>query len=100
MLFSSRNDINSIIGTLDYLEKYIKDDINDVKFKSRVQDKNLKKIEDKILSIASYIQTQKNQDLKVYGEIMLVCERLSDGFSDDEVTEVSSDAKINYIAKT
>ena len=31
---------------------------------------------------------------------MLVCEKLSDGFTDDEVMELSSDEKINYIAKT
>ncbi|MDC0933337.1 methyl-accepting chemotaxis protein [Arcobacteraceae bacterium] len=100
MIFSNKNDIDNILSTLEHFEEYIKGDVNELEFTENFKHKKLKKIEDKILSIAQHLESQKTQDLKVYGEIMLVCEKLSDGFTDDSVVEVSSDAKINYIAKT
>ena len=100
MLFSKKNDIENILFTLDHFEEYIKGDINELEFEDDFKHKRLKEVEEKILSIAAHLQSQRTQDLKVYGEIMLVCEKLSDGYTDDEVIEVSSDEKINYIAKT
>jgi len=50
--------------------------------------------------LAHQLREQRLGDLKVFGEIMLVCEKLSDGFTDDRVVEVSADPKINYIADT
>jgi len=100
MIFSKKHDIDNILFTLEHFEEYIKGDINQLEFDENFKHKKLKKIEDKILSISEHLHSQRTQDLKVYGEIMLVCEKLSDGFTDDEVTEVSSDEKINYIAKT
>jgi len=100
MFFSNEKSIDNILSTLEHFEEYIKGDVNSLEFDKSFNNKKLKRIEDKILSISSHLETQKTQDLKVYGEIMLVCEKLSDGFTDDEVVEVSSDAKINYIAKT
>jgi len=100
VLFSKKNDIENILFTLDHFEEYIKGDINELEFEDDFKHKRLKEVEEKILSIAAHLQSQRTQDLKVYGEIMLVCEKLSDGYTDDEVIEVSSDEKINYIAKT
>ena len=100
MFFSVNHDVDNILNTLEHFEEYIKGDINDLEFDDKFNHKKLRTIEDKILSIAEHLQSQRTQDLKVYGEIMLVCEKLSDGFTDDEVIEVSSDEKINYIAKT
>jgi len=100
VLFSKKNDIENILFTLDHFEEYIKGDINELEFEDNFKHKRLKEVEEKILSIAAHLQSQRTQDLKVYGEIMLVCEKLSDGYTDDEVIEVSSDEKINYIAKT
>ena len=53
-------------------------------------------VEDKILKIAKQIQTQRTQDLTVYGEIMLACEKLSDGITDDEIVSQSSIFKKDY----
>jgi len=100
VLFSRKVDIENILYTLAHFEEYIKGDINELEFEENFHHKRLKEVEDKILSIASHLQIQRTQDLKVYGEIMLVCEKLSDGYTDDEVIEISSDEKINYIAKT
>jgi len=100
MIFSTKHDVENILHTLEHFEEYIKGDINELEFKGQFEHKKLKEVEDKILSIAEHLQSQRTQDLKVFGEIMLVCEKLSDGFTDDDVVEVSSDGKINYIAKT
>ncbi len=100
MIFTKKNDINNILNTLEHFEEYIKGDINELEFEDKFEHKKLKLIENKILSIAEHFKIQRVQDLRVYGEIMLVCEKLSDGFTDDEVIETSSDDKINYIAKT
>ena len=100
MFFSNKKDIDNILETLNHFEEYIKGDLNDLSFNDTFEHKKLKNIEDKILNIANHLKSQRTQDLKVYGEIMLVCEKLSDGYTDDEVIETSSDEKINYIAKT
>ena len=100
MFFSNKNDINHILESLEHFEEYIKGGINDLEFSDTFEHKKLKLIEDKVLNIANHLKSQRIQDLKVYGEIMLVCEKLSDGYTDDEVVETSSDEKINYIAKT
>lgn len=100
MFFSNKHSVNHILEILEHFEEYLKGDLNDLSFNDSFEHKKLKEVEAKILNIANYLKSQRTQDLKVYGEIMLVCEKLSDGFTDDEVIERSSDEKINYIAKT
>ncbi|MEA2049735.1 MAG: methyl-accepting chemotaxis protein [Campylobacterota bacterium] len=99
-MFGNKKEINNILYLLDHFEEYIKGDINELEFDETFSHKQLKQIEDKILTIASHLKEQKTQDLRVFGEIMLVCEKLSDGYTDDEVAETSTDEKINYIART
>jgi len=100
MLFSHKNDIDNILETLEHFEEYIKGDVNELSFNTEYENKKLKKIHQKILSIGEHLKQQRIQDLQVFGEIMLVCEKLSDGFTDDEVIKKSSDEKVNYIATT
>ena len=99
MFLSNKKDVDLLVSFIDQFDSYIKSDINSFDIPEE-STKKLKKIEDKIVNLAQYIKDQKTQDIKVFGEIMLVCEKLSDGFTDDEITEKSSDAKINYISKT
>jgi len=100
MIFSNKREINDIVGFLSEFESYINSDINNIEIKDKAQSKKLFEVEEKILKIANKIKNQRTQDLKVYGEIMLVCEKLSDGYTDDEIVSISDDAKINYISKT
>ena len=99
MFFSNKKDLNHLISFLDNFESYVKNDANHLDIPEE-ETKKFKLIENKILNIAEYMKTQRKQDIKVFGEIMLVCEKLSDGFTDDHISEVSNDAKINYISKT
>jgi len=99
MFSSTKNDMNTIYSFLEEFEAYIKNNINSIHVPEE-NSKKLRMIENKIYDIAQYMSAQRDQDIKVYGEIMLACEKLSDGFTDDEITQRSSDAKINYISET
>lgn len=99
MFFSKKNDLDKILGFLDEFDLYIKNDINQIHIPEQ-NSKKLRLVEEKIFNIAKYISTQREQDIKVYGEIMLACEKLSDGFTEDHIVEKSNDAKINYIVET
>jgi len=98
MLFSNKQDVDTLLNTLDIIDEYVKGDRNKISLGNGVSDKNIKKVEDKILSIVDTLQTKNVNDLKVFGEIMLVCEKLSDGYTDDYIAQKSDDEKINYIA--
>ncbi len=98
MFSSKKNDTDNLLAELDKLEEFIKDERNSLSMQESARDKNLQRVESKILSIANLISEKKRDDLRVFGEIMLVCEKLSDGYTDDYVTLKSSDDKINYIS--
>ena len=100
MFFSNKNDVNEIMRFLNEFDSYMDNELNDINTDKENKSKKLIQIQDKILDIAKKLKTKKTEDLKVYGEIMLVCEKLSDGYTNDEISMKSSDAKINYISKT
>ena len=100
MFFNVEKDKKAILEQLELLEKYITEDINKIKKTDECCSGNFAEIEKKILSINSLIQQRDRKNLTVYGEIMLACERISDGFTDDKIVSSSNDIKINYIATT
>ena len=53
-----------------------------------------------INEIGTLLQQKYKEELTVYGEIMLVSEKLADGLTDDRVTKSCPNQKLNYIAKT
>jgi methyl-accepting chemotaxis protein len=93
MFFSNNND-TAILNMLDDIERYIKNDINELNIKNTTNSQIAHKIE----SIANYLHTKQDHDLEVYGEVMLVCEKLSDGFTDDRISQKTEDDKLNYVA--
>ncbi|NQY94009.1 MAG: chemotaxis protein [Campylobacteraceae bacterium] len=100
MFFNTKKDKQKILNTLDLLEKYIVEDINKIDAKQSCSSGNFAEIEKKLSSINTLIQKRDQKNLTVYGEIMLACEKLSDGFTDDKITSTADDIKINYIAKS
>jgi len=93
-----KNNNQEILKTIDILKSFVKGDINNI-------DKNLNKnSSDPILAslseLATLMQTKQTEELRVYGEIMLVSEKLADGLTDDRITVTSTNPKLNYIAKT
>jgi len=100
MFFSNQKDTDQLLDILDSLEDYLENRTNSINIDSAVTNSNLKKVEDKISKISNLISEKKTDDLRVFGEIMIVCEKLSDGFTDDFISQKSSDDKINYISYT
>ena len=100
MFFNTKKDKNKILQNLDLLEKYIIQDINKIDNSEQCDSKDFDEIEKKLSIINNLIQERDQKNLTVYGEIMLACEKLSDGFTNDKVTSLSEDIKINYIAKS
>ncbi|OUR72847.1 hypothetical protein A9Q76_03080 [Arcobacter sp. 31_11_sub10_T18] len=100
MFFNTKKDKKAILNTLDLLEKYIVEDINKIDETHTCSSGDFKEIEKKLSSINTLIQKRDQKNLTVYGEIMLACEKLSDGFTNDKITSTADDIKINYIAKS
>ena len=95
-----KKDKNSILDALTTLEEYLTNDRNSIENTTVAKTKKFIEIEEKLHSIVDLVQSKNTQNLTVYGEIMLACEKLSDGFTDDKITSNSDDSKINYIATT
>ena len=100
MFFNKRKDKENILESLDTLELYIKNDINSMDINNGVKSKEFIEVERKLQSIMNLLESKNQKNLTVYGEIMLACEKISDGYIDDKITSVSEDSKLNYIAKS
>lgn len=99
MFFDKKQNHSEILDALDKLESYIKEDINRIDINNTCKGKN-RLVMKRVIDIANLIQARQREDLAVYGEIMLCTEKLSDGFTEDRITKVTSNNKLNYIAKT
>ncbi len=100
-MFFNNTSENKILEIFDNLEKFVDGEINSLpKIDYKTSGFN-QKIIDK-LSIISEKMCRKNEDeLLVFGEIMLIAEKLSDGYISDKVHYIdTSNKKLNYIAKT
>ncbi|MBF7069715.1 methyl-accepting chemotaxis protein [Aliarcobacter butzleri] len=101
MFFSKKKDNQNILIALDNIEKYLRNDINylpDINFE--VKEKN-KEIKNKLDSIFSLLNRKNNEEFMIYGELMLVCEKITNGLIGDKIFHVNtSNEKLNYIAKT
>ncbi len=100
MFLNKKKDQKAVLDSLDILEQYIRNDINAIVNKKITKSKHHQEIENKLHSIVDLIQNTDSKNLTVYGEIMLACEKISDGYTDDKITSTSDDSKINYIAKS
>jgi methyl-accepting chemotaxis protein len=90
---------DEVLNLLNEFEKVIKGDANHVSSMDTsgfADDEIIAKIK----SIISYYEESNKQDLGVYGEIMLTCERMSDGYFSDRVVKTTTNPKIQYIAKS
>jgi methyl-accepting chemotaxis protein len=98
MIFSNDKDIENILKTLEYFEQYIDGNTNHFSTKQNIKCKKMLQIEDKLLAIAEKMRLRKLEDIRVFGEIMIMSEKISDGYFEDTISQTTSDKKINYIA--
>ncbi len=97
------NDPIIIIEILDLIEKYLGNEINSLP--DNVEDRlsGLSKIKtpikNKLNSICKTINKRNNDELLIYGELMLVAEKMMKGdFSDKIFHTKTSNIKLNYIS--
>ncbi len=100
MLFSNKSD-EAILKALDDIDSFINNKIN------KIPDINIsssgfnKKLKEKLEKISLSLKIKNEEELQVYGEIMLVSEKLADGNINDKIYHTNtSNEKLNYIANT
>ncbi|ADG93595.1 methyl-accepting chemotaxis sensory transducer [Arcobacter nitrofigilis DSM 7299] len=100
-MFFNNSSENKILEIFDNLEKFVDGEINSIPKIDYKSSGFNQKIIDK-LSIISEKMCRKNEaELLVFGEIMLIAEKLSDGYISDKIHYTNtSNKKLNYIAKT
>jgi len=100
MFFKDPNE-EKIIDVLDNFEKYIDGEINALpKIDFRGKGFN-QRVVDKLSKISEKLENKNQEELMIFGEIMLIAEKLSDGYIEDKIYYTNtSNKKLNYIAKT
>jgi methyl-accepting chemotaxis protein len=96
MFFGNSNE-NEVLDALDIIKKFVKGDINKI---TGIDTNSNNKVINSINELANLIEKKQTEELTVYGEIMLVSEKLADGLTDDRISATSSNNKLNYISKT
>lgn len=99
MLFNKLGK-NNILEALDTIELYLKNEINQVP-KITPNAKIDKDIQQKLTTISELLNNKNDEELLIYGELMLVCEKIVNGDFSDKIHHTNtSNSKLNYIAKT
>ncbi|NCB13378.1 MAG: chemotaxis protein, partial [Erysipelotrichia bacterium] len=97
-MFFKNNSNNDVLQNLDQIEKYLNNEINYIKITSS---KKSSQISQKIANICELINKKNDEELQIFGEIMLISEKLANGITNDRINFTnSSNFKLNYIAKT
>ena len=98
MFFKNSNQ-NDTLEILSNIEKFIDGEINSF---PTVSNKNSdKKIIDKLNIISEKLYKKHQEEITLYGEIMLVTEKIANGLISDKIYHINtSNKKLNYIGKT
>ena len=96
-----RNKNKRIINILDILESYIDHKINTLpELNNSYQGLNQEVI-DKFNSIFNLLNQKQNEELQIFGELLLVTEKMAAGTFTDKIYHTNtSNIKLNYIAKS
>jgi len=99
MFFTKKN--HDIIEVLDLLELYFNNEIN---YLPKVDYRKYKidnKIKEKLESIFEKINKKQDEELLIYGELLLITEKTAIGDFEDKIYHINtSNHQLNYIAKT
>ncbi len=94
----NKNDEDNIINYIDQISDFINRDRNSIEFMESSNNPNLKNIEDSLNKLADTIMKKSEEDLAVQGEIMLLLEKMSDGYMSDRIYNQTSHIELNYTA--
>jgi len=104
MFFNSKNkftpqDENDILVMIDVIEAFVDDNVNDINFELSPNIK-FKSIYKRLSEISEKIVDNTKDNLSVQGEMMLLLEKVSDGFMSDRIYNKCNDKNLNYTAKS
>jgi methyl-accepting chemotaxis protein len=99
MFFNQKRN-SEVLHYLNNIELFLKNEINNIPMDCR-DSKMDSEIKDKLFSICSILNKKNDEELLIYGELMLVSEKIVYGDFDDIIYHTNtSNTKLNYIAKT
>ncbi|QKF58746.1 MCP-domain signal transduction protein [Aliarcobacter lanthieri] len=99
MFFDNKN--KDVLQLLNKIEAYLKNEINFLNIDDFECKGYNKEIKDKLDSICNILNQRNDDELLIYGEIMLISEKIEKGIIGDKIFHTNtSNIKLNYIAKT
>ncbi|WP_418185213.1 methyl-accepting chemotaxis protein [Aliarcobacter vitoriensis] len=99
MFFNNRN--TDILEILNMIESYLKNEINFLSIDDFECKGYNKEIKAKLDSICNILNQRNDDELLIYGEIMLISEKIEKGIIGDKIHHTNTtNIKLNYIAKT
>ncbi len=100
MIFSDKGN-EDILKALDDIDSFINNKINTIPIIDGTCSGFNLKIKEKLEKISSSLKIKSDEELQVYGEVMLISEKLADGNINDKIHHTNtSNEKLNYISKT
>jgi methyl-accepting chemotaxis protein len=100
MIFSDKGN-EVILKALDDIDSFINNQINSIPQIDGTCSGFNAKIKEKLEKISSSLKIKNDEELQVYGEVMLISEKLTDGNINDKIHHTNtSNEKLNYIANT
>ncbi len=99
-MFFNNTNFDQIESFLDELTLFVQSDRNSVNSLDENVKGNIANIHQKINKFIEIQTSSSRQDLGVFGEIMLSCEKMGDGYFTDRIQLQTDNPKVNYIAKT
>ena len=97
-MFFRKKSNKDMLETLTQIERYLNSEINYIDMNS-VKDND--EVSKKLDNICRILNKKNDEELQIFGEIMLVSEKLASGIVSDRINFTnSSNFKLNYIAKT
>jgi methyl-accepting chemotaxis protein len=96
-----KNSNNKVLDSLDNILDFLNNDTNSIiKIDFDCTGFN-KKLKEKLDLICEVLNRKNDDELLIYGELMLVAEKMMEGNFTDKIYHVNtSNSKLNYIAKT
>ena len=100
-MFFKKEDINPILHYIEELKQFLLDeknilDLDNLEFK----EKNNQLIAQKLKELGNIILKKHQDEILMYGEVILTAEKLSDGFANDRITKKVKNRNLSYLAKT
>ena len=96
-MFFKNSSNKEILETLNQIEMYLNNQINYI----QIDTSKNSEISQKLNNICAILNKKNDEELQIFGEIMLISEKLASGIVSDRIHHTSSsNFKLNYIAKT